>query len=128
MKKSHESAEDYLETILILRERKGSVRSIDIVNEMNYSKPSISIAMKKLKSEGMVEMDLNGYITLTALGEEIAQRIYKRHKLLEKVLVAIGIDEETAAEEACRIEHVIDDNTYNKINEFYVKHLAAADQ
>ena len=117
MKKSHESAEDYLETILILRERKGNVRSIDIVNEMNYSKPSISIAMKKLKSEGMVEMDLNGYITLTPLGEEIAQRIYKRHKLLEKVLVAIGIDEETAAEEACRIEHVIDDNTYKKIDE-----------
>ena len=128
MKKSHESAEDYLETILILRERKGNVRSIDIVNEMNYSKPSISIAMKKLKSEGMVEMDLNGYITLTALGEEIAQRIYKRHKLLEKVLVAIGIDEETAAEEACRIEHVIDDNTYKKIDEFYVKHLEGAGQ
>ena len=126
MKKSHESAEDYLETILILRERKGNVRSIDIVNEMNYSKPSISIAMKKLKSEGMVEMDLNGYITLTPLGEEIAHRIYRRHKLLEKVLVAIGIDEETAAEEACRIEHVIDDNTYNKINEFYEKHLANA--
>lgn len=128
MKKSHESAEDYLETILILRERKGNVRSIDIVNEMNYSKPSISIAMKKLKSEGMVEMDLNGYITLTPLGEEIAQRIYKRHKLLEKVLVAIGIDEETAAEEACRIEHVIDDNTYKKIDEFYVKHLEGAGQ
>ena len=128
MKKSHESAEDYLETILILRERKGNVRSIDIVNEMNYSKPSISIAMKKLKSEGMVEMDLNGYITLTPLGEEIAQRIYKRHKLLEKVLVAIGVDEETAAEEACRIEHVIDDNTYKKIDEFYVKHLEGAGQ
>ena len=128
MKKSHESAEDYLETILILRERKGNVRSIDIVNEMNYSKPSISIAMKKLKSEGMVEMDLNGYITLTPLGEEIAQRIYKRHKLLEKVLVAIGIDEETAAEEACGIEHVIDDNTYKKIDEFYVKHLEGAGQ
>ena len=126
MKKSHESAEDYLETILILRERKGNVRSIDIVNEMNYSKPSISIAMKKLKSEGLVEMDLNGYITLTPHGEEIAKRIYKRHKLLEKVLVAMGIDEETAAEEACRIEHVIDDNTYNKINEFYEKHMANA--
>ena len=126
MKKSHESAEDYLETILILRERKGNVRSIDIVNEMNYSKPSISIAMKKLKSEGFVEMDLNGYITLTPHGEEIAKRIYKRHKLLEKVLVAMGIDEETAAEEACRIEHVIDDNTYNKINEFYEKHMANA--
>ena len=124
----HESAEDYLETILILRERKGNVRSIDIVNEMNYSKPSISIAMKKLKSEGMVEMDLNGYITLTPLGEKIAQRTYRRHQLLEKVLVAMGVDEETAAEEACRIEHVIDENTYEKINEFYEKHMSGANQ
>ena len=128
MKKSHESAEDYLETILILRERKGNVRSIDIVNESYYSKPSISIAMKKLKSEGMVEMDLNGYITLTPLGEEIAQRTYRRHQLLEKVLVAMGVDEETAAEEACRIEHVIDENTYEKINEFYEKHMSGAKQ
>ena len=107
MKKSHESSEDYLETILIL---------------MNYSKPSISIAMKKLKSEGMVEMDLNGYITLTARGEEIAKRIYSRHKLLEKCLVAIGVDPGTAEEEACRIEHVIDDDTYDKINAFYERH------
>ena len=73
MKKSHESSEDYLETILILREQNGNVRSIDIVNKLNYSKPSISIAMKKLKSEGMVEMDLNGYITLTAKGEEVRE-------------------------------------------------------
>ncbi len=98
MKKSHESAEDYLENILILRERNGNVRSIDIVNEMNYSKPSISIAMKKLRTEGYVEMDLNGYITLTESGEEIAQRIYSRHQLLEKVLVAIGVDQETLRE------------------------------
>jgi Mn-dependent transcriptional regulator len=96
--KSHESAEDYLENILILRERNGNVRSIDIVNEMNYSKPSISIAMKKLRTEGYVEMDLNGYITLTESGEEIAQRIYSRHQLLEKVLVAIGVDQETLRE------------------------------
>ena len=122
MKKSHESSEDYLETILILREKNGNVRSIDIVNKMNYSKPSISIAMKKLKSEGMVEMDLNGYITLTARGEEIAKRIYSRHKLLEKCLVAIGVDPGTAEEEACRIEHVIDDDTYDKINAFYERH------
>lgn len=126
MKKSHESAEDYLENILILRERNGNVRSIDIVNEMNYSKPSISIAMKKLRSEGLVEMDLNGYITLTVSGEEIAQRIYSRHKLLEKVLVAIGVDSETASEEACRIEHDINDDTYNKINAFYEKHLRSS--
>ncbi len=98
MKKSHESAEDYLENILILRERNGNVRSIDIVNEMNYSKPSISIAMKKLRTEGYLEMDLNGYITLTESGEEIAQRIYSRHQLLEKVLVAIGVDQETLRE------------------------------
>ena len=122
MKKSHESSEDYLETILILREQNGNVRSIDIVNKMNYSKPSISIAMKKLKSEGMVEMDLNGYITLTARGEEIAKRIYSRHKLLEKCLVAIGVDPGTAEEEACRIEHVIADDTYDKINAFYERH------
>ena len=126
MKKSHESAEDYLENILILRERNGNVRSIDIVNQMNYSKPSISIAMKKLRSEGLVEMDLNGYITLTESGEEIAQRIYSRHKLLEKVLVAIGVDSETASEEACRIEHDINDDTYNKINAFYEKHLRSS--
>ena len=126
MKKSHESSEDYLETILMLREQNGNVRSIDIVNKMNYSKPSISIAMKKLKSEGLVEMDLNGYITLTGRGEEIAQRIYSRHKLLEKVLIAIGVDRETAEEEACRIEHVIDDDTYNKINAFYEKHRGFA--
>ena len=94
----HESAEDYLENILILCERNGNVRSIDIVNEMNYSKPSISIAMKKLRTEGYVEMDLNGYITLTESGEEIAQRIYSRHQLLEKVLVAIGVDQETLRE------------------------------
>ena len=127
MKKSHESAEDYLETILILREKNGNVRSIDIVNKMNYSKPSISIAMKKLKSEDLVEMDLNGYITLTPRGEEIAKRIYSRHKLFEKCLIAIGVDPDTAEEEACRIEHVIDDDTYHKINEFYKKHTQSAE-
>lgn len=71
-------------------------------------------------------MDLNGYITLTPQGEEIAQRIYSRHKLLEKCLIAIGVDAETAEEEACRIEHVIDDDTYNKINAFYEKHINSA--
>ena len=126
MKKSHESAEDYLENILILRERNGNVRSIDIVNEMNYSKPSISIAMKKLRTEGYVEMDLNGYITLTKSGEEIAQRIYSRHRLLEQVLVAIGVEQRTASEEACRNEHDINDDTYDKINTFYEKYFGSS--
>lgn len=118
----HESAEDYLETILILFERNGQVRSIDIVNEMNFSKPSISIAMKKLRENGFIRMDVNGLITLTDAGREIAERIYSRHKLLTRVFVAIGIDEKKAADEACKIEHDIDDETYEKIGDFYKKY------
>ena len=85
----HESAEDYLETILILQSRNGLVRSIDIVNEMNFSKPSISIAMKKLREQDYIEMDQNGYISLKPEGRKIAERIYARHKLLTKCLMAI---------------------------------------
>ena len=110
----HESAEDYLETILILFERNGQVRSIDIVNEMNFSKPSISIAMKKLRENGYIHMDVNGLITLTDTGREIATRIYSRHRLLTKVLEEIGIDSKKAEDEACKIEHDIDDETYEK--------------
>lgn len=118
----HESAEDYLETILILFERNGQVRSIDIVNEMNFSKPSISIAMKKLRENGYIRMDVNGLITLTDEGREIAERIYSRHKLLTKVLEEIGIDGKKAEDEACKIEHDIDDETYEKIREFYLRY------
>ena len=119
----HESAEDYLETILILEERKPYVRSIDIVNEMGFSKPSVSIAMKKLRENGYIEMDVNGYITFLPKGQVIAERIYSRHKLLRKVLIAIGVSEETAADEACRIEHVIDDETFNKLNDYYEQQM-----
>ena len=115
----HESAEDYLENILILTQRNGMVRQIDIVNEMNFSKPSISIAMKKLREAGYIEMDEAGYILLTQAGREIAERIYARHKLLTRVLTAIGVSEESAADQACRIEHVIDEETYEKIDAFY---------
>ena len=120
----HESAEDYLETILILFERNGQVRSIDIVNEMNFSKPSISIAMKKLRENGYIHMDVNGLITLTDTGREIATRIYSRHRLLTKVLEEIGIDSKKAEDEACKIEHDIDDETYEKIRSFYLKYPA----
>ncbi len=109
-KVSHESTEDYLETILILQKRNHVVRSIDIVNEMNFSKPSISIAQ-------------NGHISLLPPGREIAERIYARHELLTRVLNAIGVEEPVASDEACRIEHVIDDDTYNKINAFYEKFM-----
>ena len=118
----HESAEDYLETILVLFERNGQVRSIDIVNEMNFSKPSISIAMKKLRENGYLRMDVNGLITLTDEGRLIAERIYSRHKLLTKVLEAIGIDEKKAEDEACKIEHDIDDETYDRIRDFYLRY------
>ena len=120
----HESAEDYLEAILMLKEQIGEVRSIDIVNKMNYSKPSISIAMKKLRENGYIEMDDSGYITLRESGLEIARRIYDRHRLLEKVLVAIGVEPKKAEDEACKIEHDIDDDTYEKIKLFFEKELA----
>ena len=119
----HESAEDYLETILILEERNAQVRSIDIVNERGFSKPSISIAMKKLRENGYIEMDTGGYITLRPSGRAIAERIYSRHKLLRKVLMAIGVSAEAAADQACRIEHVIDDETFNKLNEYYERQM-----
>ena len=115
----HESAEDYLETILILFERNGQVRSIDIVNEMNFSKPSISIAMKKLRENGYIHMDVNGLITLTDTGREIATRIYSRHRLLTKVLEEIGIDSKKAEDEACKIEHDLSDETFDAIRRHY---------
>ena len=108
----HESAEDYLETILKLKERQGQVRSIDIVNEMGYSKPSISVAMKRLRENGYILMDTEGYITLTKPGLDVAERIYGRHKLLTKFLVSLGVTEATAATDACKIEHDISDETF----------------
>lgn len=117
----HESAEDYLESILILQLRNGLVRSIDIANELGFSKPSVSIAMKKFRENGYINMDAAGSITLTDAGKEIAERIYARHRLLTKFLTAIGVDPEVAAEEACKIEHDINEDTYNKLNDYYNK-------
>lgn len=116
--KIQESAEDYLETILILRNKLGRVRSIDIVNEMGYSKPSISIAMRKLRENGYIIMDDEGYITLTPDGMEIATKIYERHKLLTQWLMHIGVDELTAREDACRMEHAISEESFEKIKEY----------
>lgn len=113
--RTQESAEDYLETILILHNRKGEVRSIDIVNEMGFSKPSVSNAMKRFRQKAYIEMDKNGYITLTASGRTIAERIYERHRLLTEYLVALGVNRETAMADACRIEHVISEESFEKI-------------
>ena len=116
--KIHESAENYLETILVLQKKKGSVRSIDIVNELEYSKPSVSIAMKNLRENGLIEMDGEGYITLLKEGKEIAERMYVRHTLLSNWLTASGVPTEIAAEDACRIEHVISAESFDAIKKF----------
>ena len=111
----HESAENYLETILILSRRKQYVRSIEIVNELNFSKPSVSVAMKHLRENGHIVMDEDGYITLTEAGNTIANSIYERHQVISALLIKLGVEDETAKEEACRIEHDISQDTFEKL-------------
>ena len=111
----YESGEDYLETILILKKRNGSVRSIDIAREMDLSKPSVSRAMGILKNKGFITVGEDGEILLTDDGKKIAKSIYERHRVLTEALVMLGVDEETAAADACRIEHDISDKSFNKI-------------
>ena len=118
----HESAEDYLEAILILRERQGMVRSIDIVHHLEVTKPSVSVAMKRFRENGYIEMDGDGYITLLPPGEEIAQRIYGRHKLLTRFLVSLGVSEEAAAADACKMEHDLSDESFEKIKAHALQH------
>lgn len=113
--KIHESAENYLETILILQKRKGDVRSIDIANELSFSKPSVSVAMKNLREAGYIEMDPEGYIALLDQGRAIAEKIYERHTLISDWLIALGVNAETAVEDACRIEHVISAESFDAI-------------
>ena len=113
--RSFESREDYLETILILHNEKGYVRSIDIAARMNFSKPSVSRAMGLLKQGGYVTADGDGYLSLTEAGREIAAKIYERHTVLTDLLMRLGVDEKTAAEDACRIEHVISDQSFQAV-------------
>jgi len=112
MLRTHESAEDYLETILMLSHNGSPIRSIDIVNELVYSKPSVSIAMKKLRASGYIDVDSNGYITLTVNGREIAQKTYDRHMLFSDWLVFLGVDRETAVSDACKMEHGMSDKSF----------------
>ncbi len=109
------SGEMYLESIYVLSKTKPSVRSIDVAEHMNFSKPSVSRAVCLLKEQNYITVDKDGHITLTADGLFLAQKIYERHTILTKTLVALGIDEETAAEDACRIEHVISDKSFEAI-------------
>ena len=114
----HQSAEDYLETILVLQEQSGQVRSIDIVNRLGYSKPSVSIAMKKLRESGYISMSPDGLITLNESGLEIARQVYSRHKVITKLFVLMGVSEEVAAEDACRVEHDLSPETVERIRDF----------
>ena len=114
----HQSAEDYLESILVLQEKCGQVRSIDIVNLLGYSKPSVSIAMKKLRESGYISMSPDGLITLNESGLEIARQVYNRHKVITELFVQMGVSAEVAAEDACRVEHDLSQVTYERICDF----------
>ena len=114
----HESAEDYLEKILMLQEQKGSVRSIDIAVAMGFSKPSVSVAMKNLRENGYISVDGDGYIHLEEPGMVSARRIYDRHRKLTRFFVALGVDPEVAAHDACKIEHDLSEETYSKMIAF----------
>ncbi len=116
-----ESAENYLETILILQKRNGHVRSIDIANELDFTKPSISVAMKNLRQSGLIEIDGNGYISLLEEGKKIAETIYERHTILTNWLIGIGVPSEIADEDACKIEHVISEESFLAIKNQYEK-------
>ena len=113
--KIHESAENYLETILVLKQRNGNVRAIDIANELEFSKPSVSVAMKNLRANGYIQVDDSGSIHLLPDGEEIARRVYEKHTLLTRYLVMLGVPEEIAAEDACRIEHVLSTESFEAL-------------
>lgn len=117
----HESAEDYLESILILHQRRGMVRSIDIVNELGYSKPSVSIAMKKLRESGYITMAPDGAITLNESGMEVAMRVYGRHKAITRLFELLGVSPEQAASDACKVEHDLSDETFGCIRAFIEK-------
>lgn len=118
--KKKESSEDYLERILMLSNKLGKVRSIDIANDMLFSKPSVSIAMKKLKENNFITIDKNGYIYLTDIGLQKASEVYERHVILSESLKALGIDEKTALIDACKIEHDLSEESFQKIKEHYL--------
>ena len=122
----YDSAEDYLEAILVIQRRRGAVRSIDIANELGFSKPSVSVAMKKLRESGYIEMELDGHIRLLPAGAEIAERIYERHRTLTDFFVYLGVSEEVASADACKVEHDLSGETFEKIKEHVLRTMGGA--
>lgn len=115
--KIYESSEDYLEAILALEEKNGVVHSVDIADMLGYSKASVSVAMKKLRENGYIKMDPDGAIHLLAPGKEIAEKILERHRILTKVFMILGVDEEIAAEDACKVEHDLSEETFEALKQ-----------
>jgi len=113
--KERESAENYLETILVLSQKGEKVRSINIVNELEYSKPSVSVAMKNLRTKGYIAIDGDGFITLTAKGRKIAETMYERHVAISDWLISMGVDKKTAVNDACKMEHVMSEKSFSAI-------------
>ena len=118
------SSEDYLETMLVMQEKHGFIRSIDIAEHLGVTKPSVSVAVKRLRENGYITMSADSLITLTDSGREIAEHIYERHKVLTDILIRLGVDEETARGDACKIEHDISDSTFQKLKQHLKEHVS----
>ncbi len=119
--RTNESAENYLEAIFMLKKNSGFVRSIDVAHELEFTKASVSVAMKSFREKGYITIDDDGGISLTQSGLEIAEKVYERHHVIASVLMALGVNEETAFEDSCKIEHVISDESFDKLKEFLNK-------
>lgn len=113
-----ESAENYLEAILMIKKKNGNVRSVDVANQLNFTKPSVSVAMKGFREDGYITVEHDGNINLTSKGLEIAQSVYERHEVIAKALIALGVDEKTAYEDSCKVEHDISAETFDKLKSY----------
>ena len=122
--KLYRSGEDYLKAILILKEKNGHVRSLDVANYLNVSKPSVSRAMHLLKEGQFLSMDENKQLLLTDLGREVAEMVYERNRILTQELIALGVDPQTAEQDACKIEHDLSNTTFEKLKKHWEKHLS----
>lgn len=121
--KIQESAENYLEAILMLKKEKGLVRSVDIANRLGFTKPSVSVAMKRFREEGYVTADREGNLSLTDKGRAIAEKIFERHQIIAALLMSLGVEEKTAYEDSCKIEHDLSEESFRKLKEHYQRHL-----
>ncbi len=119
----HESGENYLEAIYMIAEKQGNVRSIDVVNHLGFSKPTVSVAVHTLERDGFLTISQEGYLRLTDAGTEIAERIYERHKVLTAILIELGVPQDIAAEDACKLEHDLSELSFEKIKNYYNDHL-----